>query len=210
MKRKKSQPPEHVPADLYQQWERDRQKKAENKRKRADARRQAMEMEAAGPKIKIRLAESTDDDGAGPDPYDIEKKIREFVKDISKTSLALPPMDKESRKHVHQLATSFKLKSVSKGKGDGRATTLTKTTFTGVVKEGKLAAQLRQWERAKEGEGIGKGGKRVHREGEEVGKHAAKIDDNNIGYQLLQSMGCVISSLIRVDTLNNVLQLDRR
>jgi predicted RNA-binding protein Jag len=43
-----------------------------------------------------------------------------FLTDHGKTTMTLPPMEKFSRKRVHELASCYQLKSQSKGKGRGR------------------------------------------------------------------------------------------
>lgn len=121
-----------------------------------------------------------------PGLQDIEALVRDFVEEIGgRDALVLPPMDKQTRANVHQLATAFNLKSKSQGKGDGRFTTLFRTSKTGIgVKEWKVEklvyGSIRQ--------------KRIvrHKEGEEVGKSAPKIGEGNLGFKLLQQMGCVI------------------
>ncbi|KAG8977138.1 hypothetical protein FRB90_008886, partial [Tulasnella sp. 427] len=231
-KRKKKKRPDWVPPDLADQWERDRQKKAENKRKRAEARRAALAEETPGKKrnkkLKIRLETMEDDsdedsdlefeleDGRGVvkvkkgkkkakdpskpkvDVWKIGRQISGFVSDIKRDSLQLPPMDKDSRRRVHEIANLYKLNSQSSGKGDSRATTLRRSQRTILnVNERKLDAKLKGWEAAllgggkagKAGKGAGKGDGGKHREGDIVGQHAAKIGSENAGYQLLQMMG---------------------
>lgn len=112
------------------------------------------------------------------DIVSLEQQIRRFLADIGgSNTMALPPANKETRAQVHQLAMAFNLKSQSKGKGNTRYTTLTKTSKSGVgIQEGKIRHILRQatggaWQ----GSGGGKGRSKTmslatHREGEEVGK----------------------------------------
>ena len=52
--------------------------------------------------------------------------------------MSLPPADKKTRTIVHELAVAFGLKSVSKGKGNARYTTLTKTSRTSVARVNEL------------------------------------------------------------------------
>ena len=110
------------------------------------------------------------------DLVSLEKQIRRFLQDISRTTMSLPPAEKETRATVHELALAFNLKSQSKGKEKGRYTTLTKTTRSGVgVNEGKIRAIMRRatgagWE-GPGGRGKGRADNlSKHREGEEVGK----------------------------------------
>jgi hypothetical protein len=112
----------------------------------------------------------------------VEELIRDFVEDIGgRDALVLPPMEKPMRAKVHELATAFHLKSRSQGKGDGRFTTLFRTSRTGtVIKEWKIEKLVHGSQR-----------RRVvrHKEGEEVGKAAPKIGEGNLGFKLLQQMG---------------------
>ncbi|KAF7357984.1 hypothetical protein MVEN_00845400 [Mycena venus] len=189
------------------------QDKAENKRLRALARAEAA-ADPLGPKKggkkgrKAMLAAARLDPTITVIPNRIidlptlVQQIRRFVGDIGgPQSMALPPSDKETRKNVHELALAFGLKSVSKGKGEARYTTLTKTTRSGIrVDEGKVAKVVR---RAAGGRGGGafvkydggdKGKGRVaamprHKDGDEVGKAAPKIGETNIGFKMLALMG---------------------
>ncbi|KAF5335637.1 hypothetical protein D9758_014791 [Tetrapyrgos nigripes] len=123
------------------------------------------------------------------------QQIRRFLDDLDQpSSMSLPPCNK------HDLVNAFNLKSVSKGHGDARYTTLTKTTRSGIqVNEKKVARIVRRgggvdfvgsagdgWER-----GGKKGGARIpkHREEEEIGKAAPKINEGNVGFRMLTSMG---------------------
>jgi hypothetical protein len=76
----------------------------------------------------------------------LTQQIRRFIADIGgPQTMSLPPTDKATRKNIHEMAIAFNLKSVSKGKGDGRYTTLTKTTRTGFgVNEAKVAKIARR------------------------------------------------------------------
>lgn len=108
-------------------------------------------------------------------------QIRRFVADLNgPSSMSLPPASKETRKNVHELALAFGLKSVSKGHGDARYTTLIKTTRTGQrADEWKIAKVVRRAGGAgARGDSFGEfvDGRRgrgakvpKHREGEEVG-----------------------------------------
>jgi hypothetical protein len=129
-----------VPKELQSQWEKDRQKKADKKRQRElDRIEAAMSLYPAskkgkgkGKKGKPRFGfEDSDDDedftprrkkGIQPvtDLGSLNQEIRAFLMDLGKTTMTLPPMEKFSRKRVHELASCYSLKSQSKGKGRGR------------------------------------------------------------------------------------------
>ncbi|KAI0674881.1 hypothetical protein C8Q78DRAFT_1135938 [Trametes maxima] len=198
-----------VPPELQEQWEKDRAKKAENKKKRAlDSVHLAADPLAQrkggkkGRKAMLAAARAADDMDLPhrvTDLVSLERQIRRFLADIGNRSpMSLPPADKETRKQVHELAGAFNLKSQSKGNGAGRYTTLIKTSMSGVgINERKIRRILKQatngaWE-GPDG-GYGKGRAKAtslakHREGEEVGKEAPKIGESNVGFKMLAAMG---------------------
>ncbi|KAJ6594072.1 hypothetical protein B0H19DRAFT_48561 [Mycena capillaripes] len=202
-----------LPPELQAVWDRDREKKAENKRLRALARAEAaadpMSHKKGGKKgRKAMLAAARLDPtitvlpNRVVDMTTLVQQIRRFVGDIGgPQSMSLPPTDKETRKNIHEIATAFNLKSQSKGKGDARYTTLTKTTRSGLgVNEAKVAKVVRRGSAGRGGaafvryEGGDKGKNRVavmprHKDGDEVGKAAPKIGESNIGFKMLASMG---------------------
>ncbi|KIM75681.1 hypothetical protein PILCRDRAFT_666166 [Piloderma croceum F 1598] len=199
-KRKKGM---NIPIELQDQWARDRSKKAENKRARAKARLEA----AADPLLPkkggkkghkaILAAAKLDPSSSIPervvDMVTLEQQIRRFLADISgKATMVLPPMNKESRKQVHELATAFHLKSQSKGKGDGRYTTLMKTTRSGIAIDERKVGRVVKHGRVFMQPGA-KGKNAIimprHKDGDEVGKAAPKIGEANIGFKMLASMG---------------------
>ncbi|KAH9895194.1 hypothetical protein C8Q73DRAFT_645566 [Cubamyces lactineus] len=205
-----------VPPELHEQWEKDRQKKAENKRKRALERMQLaadpLAQHKGGKKghkamlAAARAGADADLPNRITDLVSLEQQIRRFLADIGgKSTMALPPADKETRKKIHELAGAFNLKSQSKGSGQNRYTTLTKTTRSGIgINEKKIRRILKQatngtWEPSG---GYGKT-KAVslakHRDGEVVGKaifvpddclqEAPKIGESNLGFKMLAAMG---------------------
>lgn len=188
-----------LPASLEAVWERDRQKKARRKmERRMEQLQQAADpfAEHRGGKKGRKVAKAA----AKLDPAitvlpnrvidmaTLVQRIRRFINDLGgPNSIALPPTNKETRAQIHELANAFQLKSVSKGKGDSRFTTLIKTSRTGLaVNEKKIGRIIRR-----------NGGDFIDRkphgprykEGEEVGKAASKIGESNIGFQLLSLMG---------------------
>lgn len=210
-KGKGKQAPEYFAAELEAQWAKDRAKKAEYKLDRATARllaaldplsapgqaqrrtsRKAMRAAARlDPTIALSIAPH-----AIVDVASLEAQMRRFVEDEGgRRSMALPPMEKWVRKRVHEMANAFGLKSVSKGRGSARYTTLIKTREMGMgVREGKLDTLMKRYHRMDgkgkgNGNGRDRGGVPKHREGEEVGKAAPKIGESNIGFKMLASMG---------------------
>ncbi|OJT14888.1 G-patch and R3H domain-containing protein C30B4.02c [Trametes pubescens] len=198
-----------MPPELRGQWEKDRAKKAENKRKRALERIQLaadpLAQHKGGKKGRKTMLAAARADGDADLPnrvtdlVSLEQQIRRFLADIGgSNTMALPPANKQTRAQVHQLAMAFNLKSQSKGKGNTRYTTLTKTSKSGVgIQEGKIRRILREatggtWQGP--GGGGGKGRSKAmslatHREGEEVGKEAPKIGASNMGFKMLAAMG---------------------
>lgn len=186
---------QEIPAELQEIWKKDRAKKAERKRAREEARlidavdpispkkggkkgRKAMRAAA-----RLDPTELAEIQNAIVDMVSLEKQIRRFIGDISgKNNMVLPPMNKASRKKVHELASSFNLKSQSKGKGAGRYTTLIKSTNMRAINEHKVGSFMK------------KHGGRFdtmprHKDGDEVGKAAPKIGQTNVGFRMLASMG---------------------
>lgn len=101
-------------------------------------------------------------------------QIKRFLNDLGgRQTMALPPMEKEDRKMVHELAAAFNLKSQSKGKGQGRYTTLSKTTRSGVGVNVKKVDKIVRNGRG-DWSGKDKGKTRFltpkNKEGDEVGK----------------------------------------
>jgi len=117
------------------------------------------------------------------DMVTLVQQIRRFIADIGGPStMSLPPTNKETRKNIHEMALAFNLKSLSKGDGDARYTTLTKTTKTGALidernvekivrRSGGMGARGDSFIYDKKGKGRGASVVMPrHREGEEVGK----------------------------------------
>ena len=128
------------------------------------------------------------------DMVTLVQQIRRFIDDEERETMSLPPTNKATRKNIHDLASAFNVKSLSKGKGNARYTTLTKTGKTGMldVDENRVAKIARRknflrdddsfvrgktrgdsFIRDKKGKKSRTGGQALvprHREGEEVGK----------------------------------------
>ncbi|OJA21051.1 hypothetical protein AZE42_11869 [Rhizopogon vesiculosus] len=178
-----------LPADLAAAWEKDRAKKAERKQAREEARLLAA-VDPLTPKRGRKKARKAMRAAANLDPsvlaqmpnaivdmVSLEKQIRRFIDDIGgSNTMVLPPMDKASRKLVHELALAFNLKSQSKGEGKGRYTTLTKTTWTRTVNEQKLKKIMKRYDGGfnrpydPNGQGKTRAVMPKHKDGDEVGK----------------------------------------
>jgi hypothetical protein len=176
----------HIPPELQQFWIKDRLKKAERKRARERERLERaadpLSPHRGGKKArKAMLAAFNRADSPLADrPVDMEAladRLRTFAKARDgRQTLNLPPMRKEDRKMVHELALGFGLKSKSKGRDEARYTTLTKTRNSGSGAEEwrihKVLRQVRGGAGTVYGQrgGKGKGRAPMQRDGEEVGK----------------------------------------
>ena len=189
-----------LPADLQAAWEKDRVKKAEHKRAREEARLLAaldpLTPKKGGKKGRkaMRAAANLDPTmlaqfpSAIVDMVSLEKQIRRFIGNVGgKNNMVLPPMDKESRTQVHDLANAFNLKSQSKGKGDGRYTTLMKTTWTGTVDERKVSNIVKRRNGGFDRPYDGKSRVTIpkHKEGDEVGKVRIFLVEEKQSYVLV-------------------------
>ncbi|KZV93439.1 hypothetical protein EXIGLDRAFT_717163 [Exidia glandulosa HHB12029] len=213
--RRKAKGKTFTDAKLQEQWERDRLAKAELKRQR-EKERAEMQAAALSPRMAKQLGKRFKKEnrnkgattgetlvraGAVTDFPVIEAEIRGFVRDIGgKASMALPPLDKASRARVHLIAQSFGLKSKSTGGGEARFITLYRTSRTREkgVNESKVKRLV--YGGALKG---GQGGKILaprHKEGDEVGKAAPKLTEENLGYRLLQQMGWAEGDRIGLST----------
>ncbi|KAJ1304472.1 hypothetical protein OPQ81_005619 [Rhizoctonia solani] len=192
----------HIPPELQSQWELDRQKKAENKRLRA-LQRQVAALENSPKRGAGSKASFLFNSGPPLTLAAVESRLRSFVNNISQKSMALPAMDKESRRRVHLLAECFTVKTASKGNGAGRYVTFQRTTRTGINIDEKKIRRLVNADNEAEGGGIAAFNKAYYRrtddgpakssiktrDGEIIGHKAAKIGQDNIGHKLLSKMG---------------------
>lgn len=209
-KRKKDK---YVPAELRDQWERDRAKKAERKRLRELERIASAGADTTTTKKKKKKKNRNKNktahragQAAAPSLETVAGHMRRFVEDLGAApTLSLPPMEPHVRKSVHELAHAFNLRSKSEGNGAARFTTLVKTTLSGVqVNERKIAWILGKPPPPPDGgngKGKGKAGPGVKirpRDGELVGAAAPKIDGSNVGFQMLAAMGWAEGSRIGV------------
>lgn len=219
-KRKKDKQ-KYIPTELHDQWQRDREKKAERKRIRELERIAAANAELFTPRKKkkgkkARKARQAAAAAASISLETVTGHIRDFVADLDGApTLSLPAMTREMRKSVHELAHAFNLTSKSSGKGETRFTTLAKTTLSGVqVDERRVAQILRQPKPPpaygsgdRKGKGKGKVKVKVEnkiraRDGDVVGGAAPKIDGSNVGFQMLAAMGWEEGS--RIGTVGGV------
>ena len=146
-----------LPDDLKILWEKDRLKKAAFKKARYEARLEAAADPLSkkkggkkGRKAMLTVASIDPTITVLPnriiDMVTLVQQIRRFIDDEERETMSLPPTNKATRKNIHELALAFNVKSISKGNGDARYTTLSKTWRTGVldVDEGKVAKIARR------------------------------------------------------------------
>ena len=217
-----------LPPDLQALWEKDRKAKAEYKKAREQARLEKAADPMAkkkggkkGRKAMLAAAELDPTITVIPnriiDMVTLVQQIRRFIADISgPPTMSLPPTNKETRKNIHEMAVAFNLNSLSKGEGDARYTTLSKTTRSGfrvdeqkvakiVRRSGGMGARGDSFIREKKGKGAPSVPR--HREGDEVGKvrnfnllgvhlcthstpqAAPKLNQSNVGFRMLALMG---------------------
>ena len=188
----------HIPPELRDIWNRDREKKADRKRVREIARMRGLAdlsptRKSSRGKDKVLGGARFRGDTLFADRINdlgfLEELIRTFLDNLDAKNLVLPPKGKEWRKRAHSLADAFSLKSKSKGKGDKRYVTLIKTTRSGVrVNEQKVSTLVNG--RIGQSNPTSERARTIrHRDGDEVGKMAPKLSESNIGFKLLQQMG---------------------
>lgn len=155
---------------------------------------------------RAALKALVDDDApaatAPPDSFaQINEWIVRFLSDPEHTTLTLPAMRKRDRAMVHNMADAYALKSKSRGQGQARRPILYKTSRTGTIVDHKRVSRLVRTpfgtmdDDTFDHRGLGRS-ERVridvaprHREGAQVGGGAKQIAEDNIGHQLLRSMG---------------------
>ncbi|KAJ5593015.1 hypothetical protein N7537_009919 [Penicillium hordei] len=184
--------------ELQEVWQNDRTKKKLRKMERAELRAQGLLGRKAGnPDLKVK--------------YPKEMNMEEFMTEIrsflmsAKNSLSLPPMTKQRRKLIHELANALNLKSQSRGHGLSRFPVLNKTARTprytpktisnvdGLLSGRKFNRRLyKSWgtevpkfSQTKRG----KSGAASYMDGDVVGASAPEIGAENRGRAMLEKMG---------------------
>jgi R3H domain len=106
------------------------------------------------------------------DMVSLEQQIRKFLSNKKRSTMALPAVDKETRKNIHILAGTFNLKSKSKDGASGRYPILIKTKHSGFgVDEKKIARLMKSFKSQGTFDNPGKAGQSSlnTREGDVVG-----------------------------------------
>lgn len=181
---------------LQTAWVKDRETKKMKKLQREELRAQGLLGKHANPddpRLKYPTGMTLDD---------IKTEMRDFLLG-SEPLLQLPPMDKHSRKILHELANKFKIKSQSTGSGNQRRPTLHRTKYTARYVESHFEVAISHVERKHfprlDLKGKGKGKAPIRRgagssavrymEGEVVGASAPVIGEQNKGRNMLEKMG---------------------
>ncbi|KAJ5124634.1 uncharacterized protein N7515_008459 [Penicillium bovifimosum] len=184
--------------ELQATWQNDRTKKKIRKKEREELRAQGLLGRKAGnPDLAVK--------------YPKEMNMEQFMTELrsfllsTKSSLPLPPMTKQRRKLIHELANALNLKSQSRGHGPSRFPVLNKTSRTpqhtpktiSAVDEllsgrkfnrrlfkswGTEAPKLPHAKR-------GKSGAASYMDGDVVGASAPEIGADNRGRAMLEKMG---------------------
>ncbi|KAK3391550.1 hypothetical protein B0T20DRAFT_82020 [Sordaria brevicollis] len=187
-------------------WQKDRERKKQRKLAREDLRAQGLLGKYANPddlRVKYLTGMTLDD---------IKTELVAFLLTADE-SIQFPPMDKQARKVLHELANKFKIKSQSTGKGDQRRPILYRTKATLRYKEHRIEEVVGHVDQAalrinrkyfhrldtkgktsfKTSSGVG-GGRSGHkavtvRDGEVVGASAPELGQENKGRAMLEKMG---------------------
>ncbi|KAI9738328.1 MAG: hypothetical protein M1834_008826 [Cirrosporium novae-zelandiae] len=188
---------------IQEQWKKDRVKKAGKKREREELRAQGLLGRKNGtPNLHVKYKD-------GITLGEVKEEIIDFLVS-SRTSLALPPMDKPDRIAVHSISNRFKLKSKSQGDKHNRFPILTKTKATALWTEinipdlesrinmnrflprpdkgkGRNRDKTRKPDFLRGGGGVASGV--GYRDGDIVGASAPELGADNKGRAMLEKMG---------------------
>jgi hypothetical protein len=189
--------------ELQNQWANDRSKKASKKAEREELRQLGLlgKKNKFKPDMNQRYTE-------GITMGQVRFELQDFLEEDDMTTKAFPPMQKNDRKVLHEIATHFNLKSKSVGSGKNRAPVLIKTTRTvewseehfsrvsNFVSKGYMKNSSRKPKSSIAGEarrtrpmGGGGGGAAAYRNGDVVGHNASEIPASNFGRKLMEKMG---------------------
>lgn len=189
--------------ELRNQWANDRSKKASKKAEREELRQLGLlgKKNKFKPDMNQRYTE-------GITMAQVRIELQDFLEQEDHTTKAFPPMQKNDRKVLHEIANHFNLKSKSVGSGKNRAPVLIKTSRTvewseqhfhrvsSFVSRGYLKNSSKKPKSTMAGEirrtrqmGGGGGGAAAYRNGDVVGHNASEIPASNFGRKLMEKMG---------------------
>ncbi|KAG9659144.1 hypothetical protein KCU95_g16107, partial [Aureobasidium melanogenum] len=189
--------------ELRNQWANDRSKKASKKAEREELRQLGLlgKKNKFKPDMNQRYTE-------GITMAQVRFELQDFLEQEDHSTKAFPPMQKNDRKVLHEIANHFNLKSKSVGSGKNRAPVLIKTSRTvewseqhfhrvsSFVSRGYLKNSSKKPKSTMAGEirrtrqmGGGGGGAAAYRNGDVVGHNASEIPASNFGRKLMEKMG---------------------
>lgn len=205
---------EELIGELQSAWMNDRSKKKQKKAEREELRALGL-LGGKGKKNKFTKPDLHQRYQEGITLSQIKIELEEFLDNEDWQTKNFPPMLKDDRKILHQIAEHFNLKSKSVGAGKNRAPVLIKTNRTiefseerfslvyGYVQKGffpnsrmngkkgrgaNATAQQSKLNRLQRGKG-GTGAAGGYRNGEVVGATAPEIGESNFGRKLMERMG---------------------
>ncbi|THX06326.1 hypothetical protein D6D13_06589 [Aureobasidium pullulans] len=189
--------------ELQNQWANDRSKKASKKAEREELRQLGLlgKKNKFKPDMNQRYTE-------GITMGQVRIELQDFLEQEDFTTKAFPPMQKNDRKVLHEIANHFNLKSKSVGSGKNRAPVLIKTQRTvewseqhftrvsSLVSRSYLKSSSKKPKSTLAGDvrrtrqmGGGGGGAAAYRNGDVVGHNASEIPATNFGRKLMEKMG---------------------
>ncbi|POW04021.1 hypothetical protein PSTT_10729, partial [Puccinia striiformis] len=178
--------------------------KAERKKARAAARL------LLPPKTKKqkKKADRREDNEPPPDVTRLNEIIRDF---IYENVLILPPVSKDSRAAVHEIANLYHMKSRSRGSGKRRHPVLTRTKNTTHIlpsRQPLFRILNRSTDPRNQNSGSSSSARLVPRnkEGALVGQGVAHIGAENVGFKLLTKMGWSLGQTMGDPTNTTALQ----
>lgn len=194
--------------EMLGHWSTDREKKRLKKAEREELRMAGLLGAGVAKKGKADLSMKYKQ---GITTTQIHAELRIFLQDVTKTTRSFPPMDKDDRKSLHEIASVLNLKSKSVGAGKNRAPVLYKTNrtaeytdamftrVTDAASRGFFKNSAFKGKKPKGGAipkaqrgGKGRGADTSStglRHGEVVGGGAKEIGRENFGHRLMEKMG---------------------
>ncbi|PYI26541.1 hypothetical protein BP00DRAFT_460934 [Aspergillus indologenus CBS 114.80] len=209
-------PDSDLEAELLSAWQTDRAKKRSRKQQREQLRSEGLlGRQNAEPDLRVKYAK-------GMDTTELKMEIRLFLLS-TKHSLVLPPMAKQQRKLVHELANMLCLTSQSRGKGANRFPIMNKTSRTPgftqqtipqlerILSKGKYVQRgSRSWDHKATKPAKARRGRpdasATYMDGEVVGASAPEIGAGNRGRAMLEKMGWSIGTPLGATNNKGILQ----
>lgn len=188
---------EELKATVDDAWRKDRMKKAQKKLEREQLRREGL-LGSAGRKGKADLNAKYP---LGMTMVEVHQELRIFLQDEGLFERSFPPLRKEQRKSLHEIAVALNMNSRSQGSGKNRFPIIYKTSRTeeyspdmferimhasghGFLTRGKA----KKMAKGKAG-GASKGNPMRVANGQIVGAGAAEIGHESMGHKLMMKMG---------------------